>query len=437
MCYPMASRGRRGAPAREGEQRRDEPRREDQGEQQAPAPQGPVLPPPPPVDYGVFMQGLVQAMQTQAHTQAALQAQLEAQAQVPAPQAVHGGPSIMERFKRMSPPSFKGESNPHLAESWMREIEMIFRAIRCAEDDKVTLATYMLQERADVWWSSQLRTRFEDGAVEAALSATCRQEGEMEQYLEEKKASQKRPAAPFQWQEKKKMTFQSPQRPVASGTSQVPSQYSPGSRKECPHCGRAHGGTECWKLAGKCLKCGSTEHRIKDCPRLQQGVQRGAAPAAAAVAPATGRPGRPRAPARVFALAREDAEQAEHVTEGLESEDLEVPLSVHTPTGTVSTRKCIPSLPVCIENRVLEGCFFLLKMKDYDAILGLDWLEEHYALVDCRGKKIVFRIPSEDEFSHPLPRNLAGKFVISAMKAIRMVNKGCDAFLASVDSKES
>ncbi|MQM03694.1 hypothetical protein Taro_036479, partial [Colocasia esculenta] len=47
----------RGAPARDGEQRRDEPRREDQGEQQAPAPQGPVLPPPPPVDYGVFMQG--------------------------------------------------------------------------------------------------------------------------------------------------------------------------------------------------------------------------------------------------------------------------------------------------------------------------------------------------------------------------------------------
>ncbi|MQM19323.1 hypothetical protein Taro_052325, partial [Colocasia esculenta] len=71
----MASRGRCGVPTREGEQRRDELRREDQGEQQAPAPQGPVLPPLPPVDY----RGLVQAMQTQAHTQAALQAQLEAQ----------------------------------------------------------------------------------------------------------------------------------------------------------------------------------------------------------------------------------------------------------------------------------------------------------------------------------------------------------------------
>ena len=52
--------------------------------------------------------------------------------------------------------------------------------------------------------------------------------------------------------------------------------------------------------------------------------------------------------------------------------------------------------------------------------------------MDCRRKRIVFRIPGEDEFSHPLPRNLAGKLVISAMKVMRMVNKGCDAFLASV-----
>ncbi|MQL97792.1 hypothetical protein Taro_030490, partial [Colocasia esculenta] len=239
----MASRGRRGVPAREGEQRRDEPWREDQGEQLAPAPQGPVLPPPPPVDYGVFMQGL---------------------AQVPVPQAQdHGEPSIVERFKRMSPPSFKGESDPLHAESRMREIEKIFRDIMCAEDDMVTLATYMLQERADVWWSLLLRTRFEDGVVEIG---------------------------PFQRQERKKAAFQSLQHPVASGSSQ----------KECPHCGRAHGGTKCWKLAGECLKCGSSEHRIKDCPRLQQGGQSGVAPAptAAAAAPATGQPGRPRAPNR-------------------------------------------------------------------------------------------------------------------------------------------
>ncbi|MQL89916.1 hypothetical protein Taro_022498 [Colocasia esculenta] len=123
----------------------DEQRQEERGEQQVPVPQGPtVLPSPPPVDYGVFTQGLVQAMQTQA----ALQAQLQAQDQAPAPvpqEHGHGGPSIMERFKRMAPPSFKGKSQPLLVESWLREVEKIFRAIRCAEEEKVSLATYMLQ----------------------------------------------------------------------------------------------------------------------------------------------------------------------------------------------------------------------------------------------------------------------------------------------------
>ncbi|MQM00579.1 hypothetical protein Taro_033314 [Colocasia esculenta] len=327
----MASRGRRGAQARE-----DGHRREERGEQHALAPQGPtVLPPPPPVDYD---------------TQAALQVQLQAQAQAPAlvPQEHgHGGPSIMERFKRMAPPSFKGESQPLLAESWMKEVEKIFWAIRCAEEDKVSLATYMLH-------------------VLKALSTACRQESEMDQYMEEKRAAHKRSAPPFQRQDRKKAVYQSLQCPMVATSQQAVTPSSPSFRssdkKMCPHCGRAHGGTECWKLAGKCLKCGSTEHQIPDCPRLQQGVQRGApAPvvaAASTAAPVTGRLGRPRAQAQ---------------------------------------------------------------MKDYDAILDLDWLEEHYALVDCRGKKINLCIPGEDEFSHPLPRNLAGRFVISATKAMRMV----------------
>ncbi|MQM06929.1 hypothetical protein Taro_039759 [Colocasia esculenta] len=90
-----------------------------------------------------------------------------------------------------------------------------------------------------------LRSRlvaFNHRTLEQALSAACRQEGEMEQYLEEKKASQKRPVAPFQRQDRKKVTFQSPQRPVASGSSQVSSQRSPSGKKECPHCRRTHGG---------------------------------------------------------------------------------------------------------------------------------------------------------------------------------------------------
>ncbi|MQM18052.1 hypothetical protein Taro_051036 [Colocasia esculenta] len=101
----------------------------------------------------------------------------------------------------------------------------------------------------------------------------------MEQYLEEKKASQKRSAPPFQHQDRKKAAYQSPQHPVAASSQQAVAPrcpcVRPSDKKMCPHCGRAHGGTKCKKLAGKCLKCGSSEHQITDCPRLQQRVQHG------------------------------------------------------------------------------------------------------------------------------------------------------------------
>ncbi|MQM18884.1 hypothetical protein Taro_051882 [Colocasia esculenta] len=107
-------------------------------------------------------------MQTQAQTTTVLQAQVQVQAQAPTQEAVFDGVPMIERFRRMTPPFFKGERDLILAESWLRETEKIFRAIRCVEEERVTLATYMLQERADVWWSSVLRTQFGDGAMEVA-----------------------------------------------------------------------------------------------------------------------------------------------------------------------------------------------------------------------------------------------------------------------------
>ncbi|MQL79287.1 hypothetical protein Taro_011727 [Colocasia esculenta] len=50
----------------------------------------------------------------------------------------------------------------------------------------------------------------------------------------------------------------------------------------------------------------------------------------------------------------------------------------------------------------------------------------------CNCLAFRYSASGRDKFSHPLPRNLVGRFVISAMKAMKMVNKGCDAFLASV-----
>ncbi|MQL80934.1 hypothetical protein Taro_013384 [Colocasia esculenta] len=290
----MALRGRRGgAPACE-----DEPRRDERVEQQAPAPQGPVLPPSPPVDYGVFMQGLVQAMQTQAHTQAALQAQLEAQmvlmsgvlqeraevwwASLLRTRFEDGAINVAwDEFLRLLRAKFVPEHVQDRMEQEFLSLAQGSMTLLEYEAEFSELCKYAPHIVADerrktkkfvMELKPSLRTRlvaFDHRTLDEAHSATCRQEGEMEQYLEEKKASQKRPAATFQWQDKKKAVYPTQQRLVAVSSSQVPSVRSPSVKKECPYCGKTHGGTECWMITSKCLKCGSSDHKIKDCPRLQ------------------------------------------------------------------------------------------------------------------------------------------------------------------------
>ncbi|MQL99482.1 hypothetical protein Taro_032204, partial [Colocasia esculenta] len=45
-------------------------------------------------------------------------------------------------------------------------------------------------------------------------------------------------------------------------------------KPECEHCGKRHGGGVCWLKSRRCLKCGSKDHRIKECPNLKELVPR-------------------------------------------------------------------------------------------------------------------------------------------------------------------
>uniref|UniRef100_A0A2N9H2J6 Integrase catalytic domain-containing protein n=1 Tax=Fagus sylvatica TaxID=28930 RepID=A0A2N9H2J6_FAGSY len=71
-------------------------------------------------------------------------------------------------------------------------------------------------------------------------------------------------------------------------------------------------------------------------------------------------------------------------------------------------------------------------MKDFDVILGMDWLAANYASVDCRSKKVKFQIPGEMEFSFVGSGASVTPCVISALQARRMLRKGCRGYLATV-----
>ena len=51
-----------------------------------------------------------------------------------------------------------------------------------------------------------------------------------------------------------------------------------------------------------------------------------------------------------------------------------------------------------IKGREFPVDLVLLDVMDFDVILGMDWLSQHYATVDGRRKEVIIRILNIEEF---------------------------------------
>ena len=72
-------------------------------------------------------------------------------------------------------------------------------------------------------------------------------------------------------------------------------------------------------------------------------------------------------------------------------EHFEGKLLVRTPIGVdarISYK--IPMIEINLTEKKLSVEVYILNVKDFDVILGMDWLEIHYVLLDCRHKRIIF-----------------------------------------------
>ena len=64
--------------------------------------------------------------------------------------------------------------------------------------------------------------------------------------------------------------------------------------------------------------------------------------------------------------------------------------------------------------------------------MGMDWLSRHRAIVECRMKRVTLRTPNDDEVIFIGERSNHLSNVISAAIARKMMQKGCEAYLAYV-----
>ena len=79
----------------------------------------------------------------------------------------------------------------------------------------------------------------------------------------------------------------------------------------------------------------------------------------------------------------------------------------------------------------------IMDMQEYDVILGMDWLAQHSAVIDCAKKRVMTECPGQGWCMIQGVRPGGPKKIISAMKAYRHLSRGSVGYLASVTISSS
>ena len=94
--------------------------------------------------------------------------------------------------------------------------------------------------------------------------------------------------------------------------------------------------------------------------------------------------------------------------------------------------------PIRIQEYEFPGDLIELSFREFDVILGMDWLSRNQVVVDCRMKRVTLRTPSGEEVTFIGKRSNHLSNVISATTARTIIRKGCEAYLEYViDTKKA
>ena len=100
----------------------------------------------------------------------------------------------------------------------------------------------------------------------------------------------------------------------------------------------------------------------------------------------------------------------------------EYDILVKNPLGhSVIVNRVYRDCPIRIREYEFPGDLIELSFKEFDVILGMDWLSRHQVMVDCRMKRVTLRTPNEDEVTFIGERSNHLSNVISVTTVRKMV----------------
>ncbi|CAA0815847.1 Unknown protein, partial [Striga hermonthica] len=239
---------------------------------------------------------------------------------------------------------------------------------------------------------------------------------------------------------------------------------------QCLTCGRLHRG-ECRFGQDVCYYCHEPGHFANRCPRKAQQPQQPQQrpqqqqPRHQAQRQPQQQQQRGRQQARVYAVDQAEAEQQPGTMSGMVflnnipvfalfdtgathffiSQRCLDAIGVHVITAVdplevslASGRKIVTSakasdLSLSIGGRVLPTDAFVLEMRDFDLILGMDWLSFYHVDIRCHDREITLYLPGDDSITFFGSRNRSLPYVVSMAKATKLLRRGnCQGYLVSL-----
>ena len=117
----------------------------------------------------------------------------------------------------------------------------------------------------------------------------------------------------------------------------------------------------------------------------------------------------------------------------IKTQPLEGRMRVSLPAGDpLLTDRVVRDSRVLIEGHEFPADLVALDMRDFDVVLGMDWLPRHRAKLDCYKNEVKLNRPGKLEVKFRGLRKELSFCMISVMAAQRMLRKGCQGYLAYV-----
>ncbi|XP_040967865.1 uncharacterized protein [Gossypium hirsutum] len=340
----------------------------------------------------------------------------------PPPTTESGKRSPFEKLRKHGAEEFRGrtDDDPVKAEYWLQSIMRVFKQMACSPDDYLICAVSLLKEEAYNWWETieavvpaeKITWEFFKMNLRRNISvediwirrkenfSTCDRETNRAQKLEEvynkKMQRDRRSKESFKRSASKSFSAL----PVKKSKEEFSRATSVPERS-----GKSRPRQSDYKASDRpAVSVEEVEQREKQKILPQKGRRSGQSSATGATRSGmkdTASRSEVRAPARTYAIrAREEATAPDVIAaseKNLFVEPTDYDVQVTNPLGqSVVVNLICHNCPLKVKGCDFPADSMLLPFREFDIILGMDWLMKHDAVVNCREKLISLKCQTGD-----------------------------------------